>query len=398
MKIANNLPIVIVILVLCAMIIVALTKRPESTGEGQAPISVQTKLMVNDGNDWPMFRGEQRLLGRASGTLSDSLELVWKFKTDGSIKSSPVIVGDCVFIGSSDANVYSIDLESGRQIWSYDTNDVVEATPCVVNGVVFIGSSNNILYALDANNGTLKWQYQTEGKILGAANWTYSPDGSGVWILAGSYDNILHCVDSKSGEVIWTYKTNNYINGSPAVENNKAVFGGCDALIHVVSLANGENLTEIDSGSFIAASPAFLDGQVYVGNYENVFIKVDIATDQIVWKYTGSDAPFFSSPAVGEKVIVIGSRDQYLHCIDRNNGTMLWKFQTLGEVDSSPVICGDKVVVGSEDGRVYMVRLSDGTKLWSYEIGQAVTSSPAVAKGAVIIGSDDGYVYAFGAK
>ena len=398
MKIVNNLPIVIFVLVLCAMIIAALTNHSESTDEEQAPVAVQTRLKITEGSDWPMFRGEQRLLGRASGTLPDSLELVWKFRTDGSIKSSPVIVDDRVFVGSSDANVYSIDLETGHQIWSYKTDDAVEATPCVVNGAVFIGSLGNILYALDANIGTLKWKYQTEGKILGAANWTYAPDGSNVWILIGSYDNTLHCVDSKNGEAVWTYQTDNYINGSPAVDNNIAVFGGCDALIHAISLANGSKITEIDTGSFIAASPAFLNGQVYVGNYEDVFVKADIITNQIVWKYTDSNAPFFSSPAVGDNVVVIGGRDQYLHCIDRNIGIMLWKFQTLGEVDSSPVICGDKVIVGSEDGRIYMVRLLDGTKVWSYEIGQPVTSSPAVAKGAVVIGCDDGYVYAFGAR
>jgi outer membrane protein assembly factor BamB len=86
-----------------------------------------------------------------------------------------------------------------------------------------------------------------------------------------------------------------------------------------------------------------------------------------------------------------------VQCLNRNDGKVVWTFQTRGEVDSSPVICGDKVVVGSEDGRLYMIRLSDGSSTWSYEIGQPVTSSPAVARGMVVVGCDDGYVYAFGA-
>ena len=105
----------------------------------------------------------------------------------------------------------------------------------------------------------------------------------------------------------------------------------------------------------------------------------------------------FSSPAVGENVVVLGGRDKRVHCVGRDSGKAIWTFQTLGEVDSSPVICGDKVVFGSEDGRFYMVKLSDGSEVWSYEIGQSITSSPAVAKGMVVVGCDDGYVYAFGA-
>jgi outer membrane protein assembly factor BamB len=165
-----------------------------------------------------------------------------------------------------------------------------------------------------------------------------------------------------------------------------------------VSLADGSEAAQIDSGSFIAASAAILEGQVYIGNYDNVFLKADIAARKILWRYAGGDYPYFSSPAVGRDVVVFGGRDKNVHCVGRDDGKVVWTFKTLGEVDSSPVICGDKVVVGSEDGRIYMIRLSDGSKVWSYEIGQPVTSSPAVAKGMVVVGCDDSYVYAFGAK
>ena len=347
-------------------------------------------------SSWPMYRGGQQLLGRASGTLPDSLEFVWKFKTKGQIKSSPVIDDNIVFIGSSDANIYAIDLKDGNQVWSYQTDDAVEATPCVIEGSVFVGSSDGFLYALDAKKGSLKWKYETDGQILGAANWVRTPEQPRIWILVGSYDNKLHCVDSVTGKVVWTYETDNYINGSPAVSDGKAVFGGCDAMIHVVSLSDGSKIQQIDGESYIAASAAFLEGQVYVGNYDNVLIKADIAAGKVVWKYSDSDSPFFSSPAVGTNVVIFGGRDGHVHCVSRDDGKVVWTFQTLGEVDSSPVICGDKVVVGSEDGRLYLLRLSDGEQVWSYEIGQPVTSSPAVAGRMVIVGSDDGYVYAFG--
>jgi outer membrane protein assembly factor BamB len=118
----------------------------------------------------------------------------------------------------------------------------------------------------------------------------------------------------------------------------------------------------------------------------------------VVWKYSQSDAPFFSSPAVGEQLVVLGGRDEYVHCVRRDNGEKAWTFKTLGEVNSSPAICGDKVIVGSDDGRLYMLALADGKPLWSYEMGKPVTSSPAVAGGIVVVGCDDGYVYAFGPK
>jgi len=127
-------------------------------------------------------------------------------------------------------------------------------------------------------------------------------------------------------------------------------------------------------------------------------LRADLSEGKILWEYRQGEAPFFSSPAVGEQLVVFGGRDQHVHCVRRDDGQRVWAFKTLGEVNSSPAICGDKVVVGSDDGRLYLLRLADGKRLWSYEIGQPVTSSPAVAGGLVVVGSDDGSVYAFGPK
>ena len=352
----------------------------------------------DDGTTWPMFGGGQGLLGRAPTQLPDTLSVLWRFKTGGEVKSSAAIVEGRAFIGSSDRHVYALGLHTGDKLWSFETGDAVESSPLWIDGVVFVGSSDGFLYALEAETGHLKWKYETRGDVLSAPNWTRSPDGRDVWILVGSYDNRLHCVDAESGQAVWTYETDNYVNGSPAVADGKAVFGGCDAIIHAVSLADGTRVAGIDSGSYIAGSAAFLDGQVYVGNYSNDFMRADVDRGQIVWKHTESKAPLFSSPAITEDMVIFGSRDDFVYALRRDDGQRLWTFQTLGEVDSSPVVCGDKVIVGSGDGRLYMLRLADGKEVWSYELGRPIASSPAVAQGAVVIGCDDGVVYAFGGR
>jgi len=345
---------------------------------------------------WPMFRGGPALLGVAPGKLPDSLKSYWKFKTEGAIRSSAAVENGRVYIGSDDGKIYCLNLSNGEEIWSFQTEDSVEATPCLLDGSVFAGSSDSFLYALDAKTGEFKWKYETGAKILGSVNWTLSPEKDKIWVLVGSYDNKLHCVDSVTGQLVWAYETDNYLNGAPAVADGKAVFGGCDALIHVVSVANGQQTTEIETAAYIAGSAALADGNAYTGNYGSEFLAANLSTSEILWTYDGDGSAFFSSPAVGKTQVIFGSRDENLYCLKRDNGELLWTFQTLGEVDSSPVICGNKVVVGSNDGRLYMVKLSDGKEVWSYEIGEAIISSPAIIGKMVIVGSEDGYVYAFG--
>ena len=168
----------VVIVLICVLFVVWLVvrypmrNRPEPGTSAPEQAAIENRKSKIENSDWPMFRGGQNLSGVASGTLPDSLVPIWKFKTGDSVKSSPVIVNDRVFVGSSDNNIYAIDLANGKQVWAYKTTDAVEATPCVVEGSVLVGSSDGFLYALDARSGSLRWKHETDGQILGAANWT----------------------------------------------------------------------------------------------------------------------------------------------------------------------------------------------------------------------------------
>ena len=364
---------------------------------------------------WPIFRADQGLRGVAGGSLTDNLSLYWSFKTESEIKSSAVIGNGLVFCGSDDGHVYAVEQKTGRKAWSFQAGDAVEASPCLVDDMVVVGSFDSFLYALDAKTGKLKWKYQTAGEIPGSANWFRAGGKDAIWILIGSYDNKLHCINAATGRVVWTYKSDNYINGTPAVisiefvprvetlnrgqigpATEMVIFGGCDAKLHIISAIDGKLIRQIDCGAYIAGSAALANGLAFVGNYEDSFICADINRGNIVWRYHNKGDPFYSSPAVGEKRVVVGGRDKLLYCFDREDGELLWTFAAKGGIDSSPVICDSKVIVGSDDGQLYMVTLSAGKPIWSFDIGQAITASPAVAGGMVFVGSEDGNLYAFG--
>ena len=128
MKVIYKVTLVVVIIIgIFTILSVMIISLPESD-EKQPPIPTKVEVTTEDQSSWPMFRGEQRLLGRALGALPDSLTVVWKFKTDDRVKSSPAIVDDIVFIGSSDGNIYAIDLKNGQKVWAYKTDYAVEAT------------------------------------------------------------------------------------------------------------------------------------------------------------------------------------------------------------------------------------------------------------------------------
>jgi eukaryotic-like serine/threonine-protein kinase len=347
-------------------------------------------------HSWPMFRGNPGLTGVSPAEVPSDPKLLWTYTVGKPVKSSPAISGGKVYIGADDGQLHCLDLAAGKKVWSFKTGGPIESSPLVLGEHIYFGSSDGFLYALTLA-GKEAWKFQTDDKILGSPTWVKAPDGQGTWILAGSYDYKLYSFDAVTGRTNWSYETGNYINGTPAVAQGKAVFGGCDAVLHLVALNTGEKAKEVEIGAYIAGSGAFENGRVYIGHYDNEFICVDTQEGKIAWRYKDRAFPYFSSPALTEDRVVVGGRDKKLHCLKKSDGTQLWTFNTKGKVDSSPVVTkGGEIIFGSADGRVYIVDLKDGKELWSYEIGEGITSSPAVVDGLFVIGSDDGSVYAFG--
>jgi eukaryotic-like serine/threonine-protein kinase len=358
------------------------------------PKKADRQTLANPAENWPQFHGDQTQRGSVSGYLSEKLSLAWRFETGDEVKSSPAIVAGRVYVGSSDKHIYALDLQTGKQVWSAILDGAVEASPTLVDNVLYIGTLSGTLYALDARSGSTRWVFKTDYKLVGGANW-FRDSENRLRILIGSYDAFLYCIDAQTGKSVWTYQTGSYINGSPAVDNRYCAFGGCDAVIHVLSIADGSKAGEIKTGAYIAGSTAVLGSHVYAGNYNGDLFKASLPTGNIVWSYSTGGAPFVSSPAVTDEVVVIGGGDMRVHCVDNLTGKARWTYATLGAVDSSPVIAGDMVVAGSDDGRLYLLSLTDGKLIWSFEIGRSITSSPAVADGMVVVGCDDGMVYCF---
>jgi len=351
-----------------------------------------------------MFRGGPGQAGVAPGGLESELELTWSFQAEGAIVSSPVVAQGRVFFGSDDGRLRALDFTTGEEIWSFATEDIIEAPPMVHGDTVYVGSSDFFMYAVDASNGDLRWKFETGDKIVGGATWVPGPKqpeaggASAGRLLFGSYDTRLYCLDALHGSELWNYETGNYINGTPAVNHGVVVFGGCDAILHVVSVETGKAQAQVELGpdSHVAGSVALVDGRAYLGHYGNAFVCVDLEQGTPIWSHRHKSQPFFSSPAVGEQLVVFGGRDKQLHCVQRSDGKEIWNFPTRRKVDGSPVIAGDKVVFGSGDGWVFVLSLKDGSKLWSYEIGRPILSSPAVVDGRVLVGANDSRLYCFG--
>jgi eukaryotic-like serine/threonine-protein kinase len=258
-----------------------------------------------------------------------------------------------------------------------------------------VASNDGKLYALNADSGTEIWQFATEDKMSSGAIVVKSPIGAEDWVLLNGYDGTTRVLNAGDGKLVWSYKTDDFINGSPGVVDGRfIVFGGCDAQLHVVNLKDGTLVHKIPTSAQIPASIATFGTMAFCGNYANQAVAFDVAGGKVAWVYEDRALPFFSSPAVNDRLVLIGSRDKHLHAIDRRTGESAWKFKTGGRVEGSPIVFDDGVLFGSTDGRLYAANLRAGAELWQLDLGESLVASPAFGENLIIIGGEKGTIFA----
>jgi outer membrane protein assembly factor BamB len=79
--------------------------------------------------------------------------------------------------------------------------------------------------------------------------------------------------------------------------------------------------------------------------------------------------------------VFVGASDHGLYALRANNGSTIWRYETLGAVQSEPLYDSDLDVVyfGSNDGALYCVHASDGHLVWRFDSGAEVARKPILS-------------------
>ena len=53
-----------------------------------------------------------------------------------------------MFVGSSDGNLYELDLATGKKVWEFTAGAALTASPAAAGGALVIGSQDGTVYCL----------------------------------------------------------------------------------------------------------------------------------------------------------------------------------------------------------------------------------------------------------
>jgi len=325
----------------------------------------------------------------------------WKLPTGGPVRSSPVVVGGVVYVGSSGGHFHAIDAASGKEKWKVTVKGGSISSACVAEGVCYFGGNDGKLYAVDAQTGEVKWTAAGKGRITTSPAVAY-----GIVFVEGARG-----YDAKTGKQVWStgrgaYRPSDHRLSSVIVWRDKLIQNGsvCDLLTarFVVGSGDpwaGQNCDAL-AGDALFTLNSGVGGAVNLPRLE----AKELSTGRAKWSRNivapGQPVSLrkvvLTSPTVWGDMVYLGFDGGLLFCFDARTGKPLWTFEAGGAIRSSAAVsAGDATVYfGSHDGHLYALDAATGAERWRFKTGAKILSSPCPAAGCVYVGSDDGQVYA----
>lgn len=290
----------------------------------------------------------------------DNGQPLWTTPTQGKIFSTPCINDQKVYIGSTDRNVYCLDLHTGVILWKYPTGKSIVASPVVLENTVYIGGSDGTFRALDADSGKLLWEY---GKINGFME--SKPYADTFQVVTGSWGNELYSFHPKTGELQWVWENKKrgrmYSPAAvwPVKANGKIFITTPERKCYAIDATTGQTVWEAEGGR--ESMGLSQDGQqVYVKTMFDSLFAFHTAPTKAVsqWKTAGGfgyeigPSPVTSS----DGQVFVPSANGVLYAYHKDNGENLWKIHLSdGLINYAQPAGRSRLVVSTLDGKVILI-------------------------------------------
>jgi outer membrane protein assembly factor BamB len=257
-------------------------------------------------------------------------KLVWKYQMQPSIQSywqwdyytaSPAVEGGRVYIGSGDSHLYALSMD-GKLLWKYKTNGRIRTAAHLKDGKVFQPSNDGIVYVLNAQDGKLLWKFETDGSTYDSRKFGWdrnsiyaAPVLQDSLMIVASRDGKTYAVNTVTHKKKWDFTYGPTWAMSAAGEDNVAYIGWSDnSLLSAIDVQTGKEKWKFQSGSLVYTKPFLTGRDIYFGSADENLYCLQKSSGEKRWSYK-TDGCIYSSPIVDSKTVFVGSDDGFFYAI-----------------------------------------------------------------------------------
>jgi outer membrane protein assembly factor BamB len=282
--------------------------------------------------------------------------------TFGSISTTPIIMGNTVYIQDIGNNVFALDLTTGQQKWQtvYNLSNLGPNGASVGYGKVFVSAGPYDIAAVDASTGKEIWRttlidivkdpsqgvngIDMQTTVYDGLVYVSTVPGNAGVFYAGGGMGILYALDQQTGKIVWSFNTvypTDWVTSNAGINSG----GGC-WYPPAIDTQTGLSYWAIANPAPFPGQPqtdtvpqAYPNGSSRPGPnlYTNSLMALDHATGQMswynqVWPHDVSDYDLMISPILAsanyggkQQDIVIGAGKMgRVYAFNRQSGSILW--------------------------------------------------------------------------
>lgn len=367
--------------------------------------------------DWLQFRGTQAA-GESiiNGAPVEVQKTAWRVDLPGRGLSSPVVVGERVFItacsgpGQKRLHLLCLRAQDGRRLWErqflatgstvcQETTCVAAPSPASDGKRVFVLYSSGDAACFDLD-GNLQWvrafglDYPNARNSIGMSSSPVFAGGVFVAQLETDAESLAIGLDPETGIHRWKMERPKKANWtSPLVvtrDGATLVFLQSSAGIHAVDPASGRLAWSYSEGASTIPSSAYADGVLYVPSHGITALKTSgDSVPRQLWR-SAPLRPAMGSPLVVKDRLYLVNDAGVLTCADVADGRRVWQLRLKGPVTASPLAAGTMLYAIGEDGTVQVVDTTkpEGEVVAKVELGDRILGTPSLDSGALYLRSD----------
>jgi len=372
--------------------------------------------------DWRQFRGPE-----GSG-VSDELNLpaqldarkniAWKIALPGRGISSPIIVGDRIFVtcssGAQQDRLHVICFNAGdgskrweRQFWAtgrttcHEKISVAAPTPASDGERIYALFSSNDLFCLDLD-GNLLWMrglmrdYPNASNGHGLASSPIVVAGVLIAQIETDGEAFVAGIDVATGQNRWKLerpKKANWTsplvirstNGTPFV-----ILQGSTGLA-AIDPSTGAQIWKYTEGAATLPSSVVRGDLLFVPSFGITTLQIssDGKSFKQLWR-ANQLRPSTASPLVANDRIFTLNDAGVLTCGDLIEGKRLWQLRLTGPYSATPVATGKFLYLVNEKGLAQVVDTSgvEGMVVSELDLGEDMIGTPSIANGGLYFRSD----------
>jgi len=148
-----------------------------------------------------------------------------------------------------------------------------------------------------------------------------------------------------------------------------------------------------------------LRGRVFVGTSDHGLYALRASNWSSIWRFETLGAvqsePLYDSAL---DVVYFGSNDGALYCVHASDGHLVWRFDSGAEVSRKPVLSGELLYFANAADNLFAIERRTGRRVWHVHrtpaLGMEVSgyAGPSIDRGSVFFAFSDGHVGAYNAQ